>query len=119
MVSDIYNAMLVETGYMEALQATEGIEAQSRLENILEFKSVIFEYEEKQEEVSLSGFLESIALLSDIDNHDPGENAVVLMTMHSAKGLEFPVVFMPGMEDNLFPSWGARDDMKLRVLIWL
>ena len=57
----------------------------------------------------LAEFLESVALVADIDNHEPEENAVVLMTLHSAKGLEFPVVFMPGMEDGLFPGWRSLD----------
>jgi DNA helicase-2/ATP-dependent DNA helicase PcrA len=85
------------------------VEAEGRIENLLEFKSVIYDYEKEDPQLSLSEFMERIALLSEIDNHDAGENAVVLMTLHSAKGLEFPVVFMPGMEDGLFPGWRSLD----------
>ena len=72
---------------------------------------MIFDFEEEGE-LSLSEFLEKIALLSDVDNHDPDEDAVTLMTMHSAKGLEFPFVFMPGMEDGLFPGWRSLDSQE-------
>jgi DNA helicase-2/ATP-dependent DNA helicase PcrA len=76
----------------------------------MEFKSVIYDFEEK-EELPLHEFLEKIALLSDVGNHDSDEDAVTLMTMHSAKGLEFPIVFMPGMEDGLFPSYRSLDSI--------
>ena len=76
---------------------------------MLEFKSVIFEYEKDDPELTLEDFMERVALISDVDNHNASENAVVLMTMHSAKGLEFPVVFLPGMEDGLFPGWRAYE----------
>jgi len=108
-VSDIYDGLLTGTGYLKALEDADTIEADSRIENLMEFKSVILDYEEEGE-IELSEFLERIALLADIDNHDSSENAVVLMTMHSAKGLEFPVVFMPGMEDGLFPGWRSMED---------
>jgi DNA helicase-2/ATP-dependent DNA helicase PcrA len=93
---------------MKALEDMNNVEGDSRLENLLEFRTVIEDYQ-KEGGDSLPEFLEKIALLSDIDNHDPSENAVVLMTLHSAKGLEFPFVFMPGMEDGLFPGWRAQD----------
>lgn len=108
-VSDIYDGLLNGTGYLKALEDANTVEAEGRLENLLEFKSVIYDYE-AEGEISLADFLERIALLSDIDNHDPSENAVTLMTMHSAKGLEFSFVFMPGMEDGLFPGWRSVDD---------
>ena len=109
-VSDIYDGLMKGTGYAAALEAAGTVEAEARLENLLEFKSVIYDYESDSNgnlttDLSLADFLERIALLSDIDNHDPSENAVTLMTMHSAKGLEFDYVFMPGMEDGLFPGW--------------
>lgn len=104
-VSDIYDCLLNDTGYLKALEESESVEAESRIENIMEFKTVIQGYEKENPEITLAEFMENLALLSDIDNHDEKEDAVVLMTMHSAKGLEFPVVFMPGMEDKLFPSW--------------
>ncbi len=108
-VSDIYDGLLANTGYMDALEAQNTTEAEARIENLLEFKSVIYDYEEEGE-LSLSDFLEKIALLSDIDNHNASEDAVALMTMHSAKGLEFPYVFMPGMEDGLFPGMRSLED---------
>lgn len=106
-VSDIYDGLLVRTGYLKNLEAQNTVEAEGRIENLLEFKSVIYDYEKENSQLSLAEFMEKIALMSEIDNHDAGENAVVLMTLHSAKGLEFPVVFMPGMEDGLFPGWRA------------
>lgn len=113
-ISDLYDGVLVKSGYLRALeeQSAAGqamLEAESRMENLMEFKSVIYDYEEEDPNISLSEFMERIALLAEVDNHDAGENAVVMMTMHSAKGLEFPFVFMPGMEDGLFPGWRAFD----------
>lgn len=112
-VSDIYDGLLVGSGYIKALEAQNTTEADGRIENLMEFKSVIYDFENDsmgEEAPSLTGFLEKIALLSDVDNHDPSENAVVLMTLHSAKGLEFDFVFMPGMEDGLFPGWRKLDE---------
>ncbi|MDR1571903.1 MAG: UvrD-helicase domain-containing protein [Clostridiales Family XIII bacterium] len=108
-VSEIYEALMLRTGYLAALEAQNTVEAESRIENLLEFKSVIKSYELADAGISLAEFMEKIALLSDIDNHDAGEDAVVLMTLHSAKGLEFPVVFMPGMEEGLFPGWRSLE----------
>jgi len=108
-VSDIYDGLLIRTGYLKSLEAQNTVESEGRIENLLEFKSVIYNYEQENPQLSLSEFMEKVALMAEIDNHDAGENAVVLMTMHSAKGLEFPVVFMPGMEDGLFPGWRAFD----------
>lgn len=108
-VSDIYDALLVRSGYMKALEDQNTLEAESRLENLMEFKSVIYDYENENPNITLAEFLENVALLAEVDNHNPDEDAVVLMTMHSAKGLEFPFVFMPGMEDGLFPGWRSLD----------
>lgn len=108
-VSDIYDRLLVDSGYLKALEDANTVEADGRIENLLEFKSVMYDSEEENPQLSLAEFLESVALVADIDNHEPEENAVVLMTLHSAKGLEFPVVFMPGMEDGLFPGWRSLD----------
>ena len=108
-VSDIYDDLLVKTGYLAALEKQSTVESETRIENLLEFKSAIYDYEKEKQDAnelgSLSEFLEKISLMAEVDNHKAGENAVVLMTLHSAKGLEFPVVFMPCMEDGLFPSW--------------
>ena len=106
-VSDIYDGLLVGTGYLKALEEQNNLESESRIENLMEFKSVIYDYEKDDEQLSLPDFMERIALLAEVDNHDESENAVVLMTMHSAKGLEFPFVFLPGLEDGLFPGWRA------------
>ena len=108
-ISELYDGLLVRSGYLKALEEQNGIEAEGRIENLMEFKSVIYDYEEDDPDITLEDFLERIALLSDVDNHDPDEDAVVLMTMHSAKGLEFPFVFMPGMEDGIFPGWRSFD----------
>ena len=111
-ISDIYDGLLVKTGYMKMLEDQNTIEAEGRIENLMEFKSVIYDYEKDDMQLSLAEFMERIALLAEVDNHDESENAVVLMTMHSAKGLEFPFVFLPGLEDGLFPGWRAfeRED---------
>ena len=111
-ISDIYDGLLVKTGYMKMLEDQNTLEAEGRIENLMEFKSVIYDYEKDDTQLSLAEFMERIALLAEVDNHDENENAVVLMTMHSAKGLEFPFVFLPGMEDGLFPGWRAfeRED---------
>ncbi|MDD6191393.1 MAG: 3'-5' exonuclease, partial [Firmicutes bacterium] len=108
-ISDIYDVLLVNTGYLKMLEDQNTVESESRIENLMEFKSVIYDYEEEDSNITLAEFMERIALLSDVDNHDEQENAVTLMTLHSAKGLEFPYVFMPGMEDGLFPGWRSFD----------
>ena len=112
-VADIYDTLLVRSDYLSALENQVSIEAEGRIENLLEFKSVIAEKqadaEKLGETLTLENFMEGIALVSDIDSHDPDQDAVVLMTLHSAKGLEFPVVFMPGMETGLFPSYRALE----------
>ncbi|MDO4481479.1 MAG: UvrD-helicase domain-containing protein, partial [Bacillota bacterium] len=103
-ISEIYDGILKDSGYMEALEAQNTVEAKSRIENLMEFKSVIYDFEDQNEDGTYEEFLEKISLLTDIDNFDSGEDAVSLMTLHSAKGLEFPVVFMPGMEEGTFPG---------------
>jgi len=108
-VSDLYDALMMKTGYLKALEEQNNVESDSRIENMFEFKSVIYDFEKEDPQLPLSDFMEKIALMADIDNHDADEDAVILMTMHSAKGLEFPVVFLPGMEDGLFPGWRALD----------
>lgn len=111
-VADIYDTILDKSGYLAALQDMNTVEADGRIENLLEFKSVIGEKEkalELGEVLTLDNFMEGLALISDVDNHDPNQDAVIMMTLHSAKGLEFPVVFMPGMETGLFPSYRTID----------
>ncbi|MEG1583802.1 MAG: 3'-5' exonuclease, partial [Anaerovorax sp.] len=110
-VSDIYDGLLVQTGYLKNLEDQNTVESEGRIENLLEFKSVIYDYEHENSMLTLSEFMERVALVAEVDNHNADENAIVLMTLHSAKGLEFPVVFMPGMEDGLFPGWRALEKM--------
>jgi len=106
-----YEELLVRCGYVTMLQAKEEQENKTRLENVRELLTSINGYLENAEgEPSLAGFLDEIALYTDLDNHDPSEDAVVMMTMHSAKGLEFPVVFVVGMEEGIFPGTRAIGD---------
>ncbi len=98
---------LDKTNYINALKL-EKEDSENRIENIYEFKSNIIKYEEENaENASLSGFLEEISLMTDIDNYDSSSDSVVMMTMHSAKGLEFPFVFLPGFEEGIFPGMQA------------
>ena len=97
------NTVLDVTGYRQML-IDGGAEEKERLENIEEFVSGIIEYEKANEEPTLLGFLEENALVSEIDKYDEEADAAVMMTIHSAKGLEFPVVFLPGVEDGIFPG---------------
>ena len=103
-LSELYDGILNDCGIKRELKNEDTLESRSRLENLQEFKSVIFEFEDKNEGGTLGDFLEKIVLITDMDNHDSTEDAVTMMTMHSAKGLEFPVVFIPGMEDGIFPG---------------
>ena len=110
-----YDEVVARTGYAAMLQIKNDVESRTRLENVRELLTSINGYMENAEEPSLAGFLDEIALYTDIDSHDPGEDAVVLMTMHSAKGLEFPVVFVVGMEEGIFPglrSIGEQEEME-------
>ncbi|WP_347861441.1 DNA helicase PcrA [Salimicrobium sp. PL1-032A] len=102
---DLVEEVLETTGYEEMLRNDKTLEAQSRLENIEEFKSVTMNFEQESEDKSLVAFLTDLALVADIDKVDEEENdtAVTMMTLHSAKGLEFPVVFLIGLEENIFP----------------
>lgn len=104
-VADLLREVIEETGYVKELEAEGTEEAEARIENIDELISKAVSYEENEEEANLSGFLEEVALVADIDALESGSDYVVLMTLHSAKGLEFPKVFLAGMEDGLFPSY--------------
>lgn len=97
--------MIEETGYVKELEAEGTDEAEARIENIDELLSKVVSYEESEEHPTLSGFLEEVALVADIDSLEDDSDYVVLMTLHSAKGLEFPKVYLAGMEDGLFPSY--------------
>ena len=100
-------AVLDQSGYVRALEAKNDMESRGRLENIGELKTTVLKYMEETEEPSLSGFLEEIALYTDLDNLSEDDDKVVLMTLHSAKGLEFPYVFITGMEEGIFPGQQA------------
>lgn len=106
-ITELMKEILTETGYVEELKAEGEEEAEVRLQNIDEFLNKIAAYEESCEEElpTLSGFLEEVALVADIDSLDEESDYVVLMTLHSAKGLEFPYVYLAGMEDGIFPSY--------------
>ena len=106
-VSELLQEIIEETGYVRELETENTEEAQQRMENIDELISKAVTYEESEEEPTLSGFLEEVALVADIDSVDETQDYVVLMTLHSAKGLEFPQVYLAGMEDGLFPGFGA------------
>lgn len=109
-VSDIYDRLLTKTGYLPALEETGTVESEGRIENLMEFKSVIYDYEKGTENPTIEEFMEQLTLAAEVDNYDEHQDTVTLMTMHSAKGLEFPVVFLPGLEDGLFPGNKAFDD---------
>ena len=112
---DFYEELLSRTGYADALELKPTEENKTRLENVKELKSSIVSYVENAENPTLAGFLEEIALYTDIEQYNEGDEAVVMMTMHSAKGLEFPHVFMVGLEDGLFPGTraiGDREEME-------
>lgn len=105
-ISDLMQYVIDMTGYVEELKAEGDEEAEGRIENIDELMSKIVSYEESCEEhPTLSGFLEEVALVADIDSLDENSDYVVLMTLHSAKGLEFPEIYLAGMEDGIFPSY--------------
>ena len=109
---EFYDEVLLRTGYVTMLEAKPTEENKTRLENVRELKSSINGYVQNAESPSLSGFLEEIALYTDIEEYDETDDAVVMMTMHSAKGLEFPNVFLVGLEDGLFPGMRAIGDVE-------
>lgn len=109
-LGDFVQRVMLDTGYVPMLRREDTIEAKTRLENLEEFMSVVAEYEKENEEPTLAGLLEEISLVADIDAYDEDQDAVVMMTIHSAKGLEFPVVFLAGMEESLFPSGRCESD---------
>ncbi|HOK62387.1 MAG TPA: 3'-5' exonuclease [Soehngenia sp.] len=114
-VKDFLEEVINSTGYIEELEKENTIEAKTRIENIKDFLSVAVNFENKNPEGNLEDFLASVSLLSDVDKTNDQENAVSLMTVHSAKGLEFKVVFLVGMEEGLFPisrSLDSEDDLE-------
>ena len=111
-VSELIKKILKDTGYTRALENESTVEAENRIANLDEFLNVAIEFEEEAAESSLSDFLEGITLSSDLDNMEETEETVTLMTLHSAKGLEFPVVFLVGMEEGIFPGYKSIGEQK-------
>ncbi len=114
-LSEFYDQVIVRTGYVSMLEIKPTEENKTRLENIRELKSSILAYEQNAPSPTLAGFLEEIALYTDLEEYNDSDDAVVMMTMHSAKGLEFPNVFLVGFEDGLFPGMraiGDREEME-------
>ena len=103
-LTDFYDQVLLETGYIAMLEAKGDLDSRARKENVQELKSSIVTYVEQAETPTLAGFLEEVSLYTDIEKYDQDADAAVMMTMHSAKGLEFPTVFLVGMEEGLFPG---------------
>lgn len=114
-LGELFDAVMEKTGYMNALRLAGDAEKE-RIENLYELKSNMIEYSQNSEAPTLVGFLEENALVADVDKYDDKADAVVLMTVHSAKGLEFPIVFLAGMEDGIFPGMqnimGDSEDME-------
>lgn len=114
-ISEFIQYMLKKSGYIKALEDEKTIEAENRIENLEEFLTVAIEFEKEEAENNLQNFLEGMTLSSDIDNLEESEESVTLMTLHSAKGLEFPVVFLVGMEEGIFPGYrsiGEPDEVE-------
>ncbi len=111
-ISELIKETLNRSGYTKALENENTIEAESRIQNLEEFLTVAIEFEEESADNSLAEFLESITLSSDIDDLEDADNSVTLMTLHSAKGLEFPVVFLVGMEEGIFPGYKSIGEPK-------
>ena len=111
-ISELIKIVLNKSGYTKALELENTVEAESRLQNLDELLTVAMEFEEEFAENSLNEFLESITLSSDVDNLEESAESVTLMTLHSAKGLEFPVVFLVGMEEGIFPGYKSIGEPK-------
>ena len=111
-ISELIKETLKKSGYTQALENENTIEAENRIENLDEFLTVAIEFEEESAENKLTDFLEGITLSSDLDDMEETEDTVTLMTLHSAKGLEFPVVFLVGMEEGIFPGYKSISEPK-------
>lgn len=111
-ISELIKETLNKSGYTKSLEEENTIEAENRIENLDEFLTVAIEFEDESAENKLSDFLEGITLSSDIDNMEETDDSVTLMTLHSAKGLEFPVVFLVGMEEGIFPGYKSISEPK-------
>ena len=111
-ISDLIKEIVSKSGYMQALKNEKTIESETRIENIEEFLTVAMEFEKEEADPTLTEFLNSISLSSDTDDLGDTDNQVTLMTLHSAKGLEYPVIFLVGLEEGVFPSLRCSDDPK-------
>ena len=110
---EFYDAVCDQTGYVKALEEKNDMESRGRIENVQELKSNILGFlEQHPEDATLSGFLNEIALYTDLDSVEAGDDCVTMMTIHSAKGLEFPVVYVVGMEEGIFPGASAQYDQE-------
>lgn len=112
LISELIKETLKKSGYTKALELENTVEAESRIQNLEEFLTVAIEFEQQSADNTLQEFLESITLTSDLDNMEDTENSITLMTLHSAKGLEFPVVFLVGMEEGIFPGYKSIGEPK-------
>jgi DNA helicase-2/ATP-dependent DNA helicase PcrA len=108
--AEIVKGIMEESGYIEDLKKQGTDEAENRLENVSELYNAVLQFQEENEDTSLGGFLANASLASDLDDLKDGQKSVSLMTLHSAKGLEFPVVFLVGLEQGLFPNYRSMDD---------
>jgi len=109
-ITQLTERIMRDSGYVPMLEKEDTVEARTRLENLQEFMSVVAEHEKQNPDATLSSLLEEISLIADIDAYDEDVDSVVMMTIHSAKGLEFPTVFLTGMEEGLFPSARCDND---------
>ncbi|QLE56256.1 DNA helicase PcrA [Nostoc sp. TCL26-01] len=109
-VTEIVMGILEDSGYVQDLQSQGTDEAEDRIQNVQELYNAVLQFQEENEDVSLTAFLQSTALSSDLDNLQEGKTAVSLMTLHASKGLEFPVVFLVGLEQGLFPNYRSMND---------
>src|SRR5699024_7407894 len=111
-IKNLVEDIIDSTGYVKNLEQDESIESQTRIDNIMDFVSVALNFQENNQDSDLEEFLATISLLSDIDKTQDTDNMITMMTVHSAKGLEFPVVFLVGMEEGLFPISRAFENDK-------
>ena len=125
-VTSLTNKIMEDTGYIQELELEKTVEAETRIENLQEFLSVTKEYDTKSSGGDLATFLADISLMTDTDNYDEQDDTVVVMTMHGAKGLEFPVVFIAGAEEGIFPhsrslntddptNWRKKEDYAMAL----
>ena len=109
-ITDLINETLEKSGYLKALESSYSVEDRSRIDNINEFISAASEYEENNPEDTIYDYLENLSLISDLEKTEDSDQSVYLMTMHAAKGLEFPVVFVVGLDEGLFPGKRSIDE---------